>query len=87
MDLALQNKLIDFLKSVTGRDDITSQTDLIDSGLMDSLTMMDLLVFIESEINVQLDFADINPQKFKSAQTIATLITNTLKPDQQADAA
>ncbi|QDU52810.1 acyl carrier protein [Gimesia panareensis] len=74
MSASIQEQLVEFLNSVTGQT-ITDSTELIDSGLLDSLTMMDLLVFVESDFDVRLDFQDIRPDLFKNPATISLLIT------------
>lgn len=73
MSASIQEQLVEFLNSVTGQT-ITDSTELIDSGLLDSLTMMDLLVFVESDFDVRLDFQDIRPDLFKNPTTISQLI-------------
>lgn len=73
MSESIQEQLVEFLNSVTGQT-ITDSTELIDSGLLDSLTMMDLLVFVESDFEVRLDFQDIRPDLFKNPATISQLI-------------
>ena len=45
----IQTRLIDFLTTLTGQDTFAADTDLFDAGVTDSLTMMDLLVFVETE--------------------------------------
>ena len=42
---AIQKHLCDFLTSVTGCQNLTADSDLMNAGVTDSLTMMDLLVF------------------------------------------
>ncbi|KAA0134518.1 acyl carrier protein [Gimesia chilikensis] len=79
MSASIQEQLVEFLNSVTGQT-ITDSTELIDSGLLDSLTMMDLLVFVESDFEVRLDFQDIRPDLFKNPATISQLIA-----EQQAE--
>jgi acyl carrier protein len=73
MSASIQEQLVEFLSSITGQT-ITDSTELIDSGLLDSLTMMDLLVFVESDFEVRLDFQDIRPDLFKNPATISQLI-------------
>ena len=73
MSASIQEQLVEFLNSVTGQT-ITDSTELIDSGLLDSLTMMDLLVFVESDFDVRLDFQDIRPDLFENPATISQLI-------------
>jgi len=80
MNISIQDRLVEFLHSVTGQQNIEASTELIDSGVLDSLTMMDLLVFVESEFQLRLDFQDITPELFKNAGTIAELIINRLHP-------
>ncbi len=74
MSASIQEQLVEFLNSVTGQT-ITDSSELIDSGLLDSLTMMDLLVFVESDFEVRLDFQDIRPDLFKNPATIFQLIS------------
>ena len=74
MSASIQEQLVEFLNSVTGQT-ITDSTELIYSGLLDSLTMMDLLVFVESDFDVRLDFQDIRPDLFKNPATISQLIS------------
>jgi len=78
LNISIQDRLVDFLQSVTGQQSINTTTDLIDSGLLDSLTMMDLLVFVESELHLRIDVQDITPELFKNPSTIAELIFNRL---------
>ncbi|MFK7777421.1 MAG: acyl carrier protein [Gimesia sp.] len=80
MNSSIQHRLVEFLQSVTGQQNLTATTDLIDSGLLDSLTMMDLLVFVESEFQLRLDFQDITPEFFKNSSTITELIISRLPP-------
>ena len=67
------DRIAEFLTSVTGQE-IHADTNLQDSNLIDSLTMMDLLVFFESEFGVRLDFEDLTPEFFQSPATISRLL-------------
>lgn len=80
MNISIQDRLVEFLQSVTGQQEINGTTELINSGVLDSLTMMDLLVFVESEFQLRLDFQDITPELFENAGTIAELIVKRLPP-------
>lgn len=77
-NLPLENRLVKFLKALTGQDGIQSNTDLIEAGIADSLTMMDLLVFIETEVGIRLDFTDLTPEIFRTPATIAGHLTERL---------
>ncbi|MCH9655434.1 MAG: hypothetical protein K0U86_08310 [Planctomycetes bacterium] len=85
MENSILERLIDFLHSVTGHQNLNATAGLLDSGLLDSLTMMDLLVFVESEFDLRLDFQDIQPDFFETPSTIAELIDNRLAIKSQAE--
>ena len=70
----IQQRVIEFLGSATGQSSIGGDTELQESGIIDSLMMMDLLVFVETEFGVRLDFEDLTPDAFHSPATIARLI-------------
>jgi acyl carrier protein len=48
--------------------------DLIESGLIDSLTLVELLFAIEREFAVQLPFDDLEVDSFRSVATISKLV-------------
>jgi acyl carrier protein len=53
---------------------ITAETDLLDSGYLDSLLIMEVLRTIERHYRVQIDNALLVPQHFRSVQTLAALV-------------
>lgn len=71
---AIQERLISFLRTVTGNSTLDATTDLHASGATDSLTMMDLLVCIESEFCLRLEFTDLTPETFRTVETLSALI-------------
>jgi acyl carrier protein len=71
---AVEDRLIEFLQTLTGNTEIAAGTDLLDQGIVDSLTMMDLMVFIESELEVQLETGDLNADVFRTPATLAQFI-------------
>lgn len=75
---ALENRLVKFLRSLTGQEDIQGNTDLLEAGIADSLTMMDLLVFIETEVGLRLDFTELTPDIFRTPSTIAAHLSERL---------
>lgn len=70
----IQERLVTFLATSTGQTSINVDTELQESGIIDSLLMMDLLVFVETEFGVRLDFQDLTPDAFRSPSTVARLI-------------
>lgn len=70
----IENRLVEFLLHASGRP-VDRQTDLVENGLIDSLTMIDLIAFIEKQFNVPVDSADVNTMVFRTPATLARLIS------------
>jgi acyl carrier protein len=85
--LYIQDRLVQFLRSVTGQAALSGDTELIDSGIAESLTIMDLLVFIETDLKVRLDFTDLNPDVFRTPATLAALIATRIAQSRGVQAA
>jgi D-alanine--poly(phosphoribitol) ligase subunit 2 len=50
-------------------------TDLVDSGLLDSLGLVTLIVEIEREFELELPLDEFELDRFRSAQNIAEFLT------------
>ena len=74
----IQQKIVRFLVSATGQASIDGDTELQESGIIDSLMMMDLLVFVETELGLRLEFEDITPDVFETPATISRLIESRI---------
>ena len=44
--------------------DISADTDLIASGMLDSFGFIDLIVFIENQSGCRIDLTDVDPSEF-----------------------
>ena len=53
---------------------IEESADLIQLGVLDSLTLMDIIAFIEAEFGLALSASDIAPRHFRSVESIVHLI-------------
>ena len=79
----IQLKIVEFLVSATGQSSIDGETELQESGIIDSLMMMDLLVFVETELGIRLEFEDITPEVFETPATISRLIESRIAGQQR----
>jgi methoxymalonate biosynthesis acyl carrier protein len=52
----------------------SEQADLIESGLIDSLALVELLVAIEREFGVSFELEALEPDNFRSVSRIAELV-------------
>lgn len=55
------------------------ETDLLESGLLDSLGFVELLVQIEKKFGVAIGLEDIEIDRFRSVSMIAACVGNKLK--------
>jgi acyl carrier protein len=53
---------------------LKDDTDLQEAGLLDSLTTLALVAFLEESFKVQLDPADINAETFRTVDAIGALV-------------
>jgi acyl carrier protein len=53
-------------------------TDLLESGLLDSLGLVDLLAHMERQFGISLDIEDFEIDDFRSVTTIASLLATKL---------
>jgi acyl carrier protein len=84
---SIEARLVEFLRGVTSRPELSVETELVESGIADSLTMMDLLVFIETELKVRLETTDLNADAFRTPATLAELIAERLGAPRRGEAA
>jgi acyl carrier protein len=78
--------LIDYLQSSQGMArSMNAETDLVESGMLDSMLVMDLICFLEARFQVSMEPADINPQNLRSVTCLAHYLQARLSCD--ADAA
>ncbi len=71
--------LITYIKKEFARDsqvEITAQTDLFASGILDSLGLMKLIRFVEATFDNPVPLTDILPENFSSVRNISQYLTN-----------
>jgi len=71
----LEADLVQFVQSRGSRHaKVTSQTDLLESGLLDSLLLMDLIFHIEEVYGFRFDSDHINPANFRTIMDIVNFV-------------
>ena len=68
--------LLRILNEVKPDVDFTKEDDLIESGILDSLSIIQLVTKISDEFDVEITPLDLVPENFKSAETIYEMIQN-----------
>ncbi len=68
----------DLLQLLRSRDlrfaEVAADTDLLDSGLLNSLLLTDLILHVEQHYGVQFDDRDVSPGNFRSVSAIVALV-------------
>jgi len=59
------------------------ETDLIETGLLDSLRLVELLLYIESDLGWRLPIEDIDLDDLRSVRRIAALIESRTELEQR----
>ncbi len=53
--------------------EITSETDLMAAGLLDSFGFVDLLLFVETQTGIKIDLLDVDPSEFTIVKNLCRL--------------
>jgi methoxymalonate biosynthesis acyl carrier protein len=73
-----KTKLIEFIKTDLARGkgvtQLTEKDDLVESEIMDSLGIMKLIMFLESNYSVKISDDDLTLENFSSVDSIYTLL-------------
>ena len=76
----VEEQLLAFLaENAHFSDELTAATDLINEGVLDSLLVTDLVLFVESRFGVVLSAGNISPQHFRSVECLARLVRAKLE--------
>lgn len=62
-----------------GKTDITDDESLLDSGLIDSAGIFELVGFLEKEFGIEIDDTEIVPENFDSISTLAGYVRSKQK--------
>ena len=69
----VQTSLLEYVRE-TSYADVEADSDLIESGYVDSLLVMDLVLHIGQRFEVTLGAADLAPRNFRSISSLTDLI-------------
>ena len=64
------------VEDATGeRPELTDDAPLLSSGLLDSLTILQLFSGLQDEFDIELDFEDLTEETFGTVDAIARMVT------------
>lgn len=74
----MQTIISDYISQELVRDasllPLTGETPLLESGILDSLSLLQLVVFLEGRFGVTVGDADLLPQNFETVNTICAYL-------------
>ena len=68
------DELLEILNEVKPGVDFENDTDLIGHGVLDSITMVTLVMELNDAFDIEITPVDIGPENFKTVQTIYDMI-------------
>lgn len=54
---------------------ITDTERILDNGIVDSMTMVELIAYVEKNYHIQIETKDLTTENFSSIDSIAKLVT------------
>lgn len=69
------DKLLEILHEIAPDVDFKKEKNLVENGLLDSLTIVMLVSDLENAFDVEITPVDIVPENFQSAEAIYSLVT------------
>ena len=71
----LETDIVQFVQARGARyTEVTLRTDLLESGLLDSLLLMDLIFHIEEVYGIRFDSNNVNPSNFRTITDIVSFV-------------
>ena len=58
--------------------DITTETELIEYGVLDSLAILNLVSFLEEEFRLVVPIEEFVPENFKTPAAVATMVARLM---------
>jgi len=69
-------RLVQYLRHKTGMEELDAKTTLFSDGTVDSVGMVDLIVFIESEAGFEIAQEDVTMDNFDTISRILALVAS-----------
>lgn len=64
-------RVVEILRAGLDAEEVGPETDVLESGLLDSVTFVDLLVRLEEAFGVQVEVDEVELDDFRTARAIA----------------
>ena len=72
----IEKIIVDYVqeKSQLGEADINTQSNMITTGLLDSIDFIALIMKLETELAIDIDFSDMDPETFTTIKGLSQFL-------------
>lgn len=72
----IETRVLRIVEELTEIEDLTSGQLLLDEGILDSLTTIELITKLEEDFGIDIDTDDMSHHNFNSIENITELVLN-----------
>ena len=72
--MSIKEQVMNILKEIKPTKDLTTVTDLIEGGYLDSFELMSLIAQLGDDFGIEIDVDEITPENFNSVDAITAMV-------------
>ena len=72
--MSIQEKIVNLLKEIKPTKDLTTVTDIIEGGYLDSFELMSLIAMLGEQFDVEIGVDEITPENFNSVAAMSAMV-------------
>ncbi len=72
--MSIQEKIVNLLKEIKPTKDLTTVTDIIEGGYLDSFELMSLIAALSETFDVEIGVDEIVPENFNSVVAMVAMV-------------
>ncbi len=77
--------ILEYLRSLDPEQFIQPNTDLLSTGILDSLASLQILCYLENQFGIRIPDTEVNLQNFQSAKTLTGLVFHHLSSSKRSE--
>jgi acyl carrier protein len=77
--------ILEYLRSLDPEHDIQPNTDLVSTGILDSLASLQIISYLEKQFGIRIPDTEVNLQNFYSAKTLTGLVLRYLPSSRRSE--
>lgn len=72
--MVMEKEILALLEEAFPTIDFTASEELVDEGILDSLTLVELISCLSMEFGIMIPYEEITPENFNSVSAIADMV-------------